>query len=130
MKPTPEQETRAAQTIAAKQATIFDYLQTLPQRTDEEDDTPRLDAQCVRVYRALRDLAPHTLAELSAATGDPEGSVSARIREVRRYLEDRTAKGQTMPGPAAKGTVLKERVPGGNGLHTYSMRLKKYSGAA
>lgn len=112
------------------QITIDDYVAALPKRTDDEDDTPRLDAQCVRIYRALRDLRPHTLAEISAMTNDPEGSISARIREVRRYLEDRMEKGQITPGPFARGTILKTRVPHGNGLHIYEMRLKKYSGAA
>lgn len=111
------------------QITIQDYIASLPQRTDDEEDTGRLDGQCLRVYRTLRDLRPHTLADISAATGDPQSSVSARIREVRMYLEDRKP-GQLEPGPFARGTILKRRVPGGNGLHVYEMRLKKYSGAA
>ena len=129
MKPTPQEESSAARVIEARQVSFDDYVATLPQRTDDAEDTLRLNAQCTRVYRALRDLRPHTLAEIAATTGDPEGSISARIRECRAYLEDRK-RGGLVPGPAAKGTVLKEKIPGKRGQHKYTMRLYRYSGAA
>lgn len=123
MKPTPAQEARAQEAIEAKQMTIDDYLNNRPAaalgETCEQEDLPRIKAQALRVYKFMRDLRPHTLLEISAATGDPEASVSARIREIRTYLE----KGD-------KGTVKRERVEGGNGLHTYAMRLGRYPGAA
>lgn len=123
MKPTPEQEAHARQVIAERQITIGEWLATQPKEargeTATDDDTPRLNAQCLRVYGLLRDLGPWTLKQLAARSGDPEASVSARIREIRRYLEK-----------DGKGTVLRERVPDGNGLHTYTMRLSKYFGAA
>lgn len=111
------------------QITIDDYLAALPKRTEDDDDTPRLNDQCLRVYRFMRDLQAHTLAEIAAATNDPEGSVSARIREIRAYLEDRKP-GTLEPGPFARGTILRQAIKGGHGLCVYSMRLKKYSGAA
>lgn len=111
------------------QVTIDDYIASLPKRTHDEDDTPRLNDQCLRVYRFMHDLQAHTLAEISAATNDPQASVSARIREIRMYLEDREP-GQSIPGPFARGTIIREKVKGARGLHVYSMRLKKYSGAA
>lgn len=111
------------------QTTIHDYLEAIKQRTEDEDDTPRLNDQCLRVYKFMRDLQAHTLAEIAAATNDPQASVSARIREVRMYLEDRKP-GQREPGPFARGTILRQAVKGGNGLCVYAMRLKKYSGAA
>lgn len=115
--------------MSGYQLTIEDHLATLAKRTDDEDDTPRLNDQCLRTYRALRDLLPHTLREISTMTGDPEGSISARIREIRMYLEDRKP-GQLTPGPFARGTIIRQKVKGARGLHNYSMRLKKYSGAA
>lgn len=123
MKPSAEQEARAQEAVRRAQLTIDDWLNAQPVaargETCEADDVPRLNAQCQRVYAALRDLRPHTLADISASCGDPEASVSARIREIRRYLKD-----------GHKGDVLRERVPDGNGLHTYTMRLERYSGAA
>lgn len=123
MKPTPAQEARAAHATELRQITIDDYLASIPEaargKTCEAEDTPRLNEQGLRVYNAMRDLRVHTLADLAAATGDPEASVSARIREIRRYLRE-----------GNKGDVIRERVPGGNGLHTYAMKLNRYHGAA
>ena len=80
---------------------------------------PRLNEQATRVYKVMRFLGTHTLRQLSAMTGDPEASVSARLREIRAYLHE-----------GNKGTIVRERVPNGNGLHTYSLRLSKYPGSA
>lgn len=123
MKPTPSQIERAERATADRQITIEDYLATVPPAargsTCEAEDTPRLNAQGLDVYHYCRDLRAHTLAEISAGTGHPEASVSARLREIRRYLHD-----------GDKGTILRERVPSGNGLHTYTMKLARYHGAA
>jgi hypothetical protein len=123
MKPTPEQEARAAATIEARQMTIEDYLASIPQQargqTCEAEDIPRLNEQGRRVYGVMRDLGPWTLKQISARTGDPEASVSARIREIRRYIEK-----------DGKGTVKREPVKGHRGLFTYTMRLNRYHGAA
>lgn len=47
-------------------------------------DYVRLGAQARRVWDAISDGAWHTLADLSAATGDPEASISARLRDFRK----------------------------------------------
>lgn len=47
-------------------------------------DGGRLRAQLIRVRSVMVDGGWHTLAELSAATGDPESSVSARLRDLRK----------------------------------------------
>lgn len=123
MKPTASQERAASEHLAAKQMTIDGYLATKPKEargvTCEAQDVPRLNDQAMRVYRVMRFLGTHTLRQLSAITGDPEASISARIREIRAYLHE-----------GDKGTIIRERVPNGNGLHTYSMRIHKYPGAA
>lgn len=49
-----------------------------------ERDGKRLNAQCQRVFDAIKDGKWWTLAQLSAATGDPEPSVSARCRDLRK----------------------------------------------
>jgi hypothetical protein len=47
-------------------------------------DGGRLHAQLTRVYAILRDGTWHTLPELARKTGDPEASISARIRDLRK----------------------------------------------
>jgi len=49
-----------------------------------ERDGKRLHSQHHRVLAFLRDGREHTLAEIAKATGDPEASVSARIRDLRK----------------------------------------------
>jgi hypothetical protein len=51
---------------------------------DPERDAERLSAQARRVYDEMRFGQWWTLAGLSVATGDPEASVSARLRDLRR----------------------------------------------
>lgn len=51
---------------------------------DSERDYDRLNAQMRRVFDIVRDGHWHTLAEIAAATGDPEASVSARLRDLRK----------------------------------------------
>ena len=123
MKPTPEQVARAQEATELRMTPIETWIamQSIGVRgaTAEPIDVARLNEQTARVYAAVRDLRPWTLKSLAAKTGDPEASVSARLREIRRYLHE-----------GSKGTILRERVEGGNGLHTYTMRLNKYSGAA
>lgn len=123
MKPTPAQEARAAQTVRDQQMDFETWIANLPSAARGaacgEDDMPRLNEQGFKVYRFMRDLRPHTLKEIEAATGAPQASASARLREIRRYLEK-----------DGKGTVKRTRVDGGNGLHTYTLRLNKTYGAA
>jgi hypothetical protein len=57
-------------------------------------DYERLNRQTRRVAEFMADAQWHTLAEISGATGDPEASVSARLRDLRRpslggYLVER-----------------------------------------
>lgn len=47
-------------------------------------DQYRLAGQLGRVLGVMGDGAWRTLAELAAATGDPEASVSARLRDLRK----------------------------------------------
>lgn len=52
---------------------------------DPERDGRRLGDQAKRVFEVMRDGQWHTLREVSAATGDPEASVSARLRGFRDF---------------------------------------------
>lgn len=116
-------ETRALSIGPEKQRTFEDYQSDIAAKergqTCEESDVPRLNAQGLRVFGVLRDLRPHTLRDISSKTGDPEASVSARWREICRYLR-----------AGNKGEGIRERVPGERGLFTYRIQLGRYPGAA
>lgn len=62
-----------------------------------ELDKERLGHQARRVLALMIDGAWRTLAEISAVTGDPEASVSARLRDLRKVgyqvADDRTGSG-------------------------------------
>jgi hypothetical protein len=62
-------------------------------------DNPRLTKQILRVWECMKDSQWRTLSEIAAITGDPEASVSAQLRHLRkerfgghivdrRYLKD------------------------------------------
>ena len=75
----------------AKQADLFESLPNEQQQMrfdgctyNHERDGVRLKGQMLRVYSCLCERRWWTLAELSKATGDPEASISARIRDLRK----------------------------------------------
>lgn len=47
-------------------------------------DDARLTGQLLRIWRVVQDGAWRTLAQISAATGDPPASVSAQLRHLRK----------------------------------------------
>ena len=47
-------------------------------------DEERLNDQVLRIYRCMNDSEWRTLGEISAVTGDPEASVSAQLRHLRK----------------------------------------------
>ena len=47
-------------------------------------DADRLSTQCGRVYDTMSDGKWRTLAEISAVTCDPEASISAQLRHLRK----------------------------------------------
>jgi hypothetical protein len=52
---------------------------------DDDRDRDRLNRQARMVWRVIRDGKWHTLGELATATGgEPEASVSARLRDFRK----------------------------------------------
>lgn len=48
------------------------------------EDRARLGAQARRVIALMVDAQWRTLSEISSSTGDPEASISARLRDLRR----------------------------------------------
>lgn len=63
-------------------------LATIPLRDGatyvHKRDAERLDKQHNRVLAALREDRWWTLSELAERTGDPEASISARLRDLRK----------------------------------------------
>ena len=60
-----------------------------PMRFDGDDyqpprDTPRLTKQYVRVFEYMKDAQWRTLRDIADTTGDPEASVSAQLRHMRK----------------------------------------------
>jgi hypothetical protein len=47
-------------------------------------DQVRLAKQTLRVFSAMKDGKWRTLGEIAALTGDPEASISARLRDLRK----------------------------------------------
>ena len=67
-------------------------------------DVKRVKGGLKKIYMHVRDGERHTLADISAATGVPEASVSAGLRSLRR-------------DKYGAHTIVRYHV--GNGLHTY-----------
>jgi hypothetical protein len=66
-------------------------------------DVERLQAQMRRVYDAMSGGEWRTLAEISAATGDPPASVSAQLRHLRKrrfgaFIVNRRRRGEPRAG--------------------------------
>jgi len=49
-----------------------------------ERDNPRLTGQLLRIWGVVKSGRWKTLAEISAKTGDPEASISAQLRHLRK----------------------------------------------
>jgi len=66
-------------------------------------DKARLTGQILRVYNLIRDGKWRTLVEIAQATGDPESSVSAQLRHLRKekfgaYDIEKRARGNRADG--------------------------------
>lgn len=70
---------------------------------DPELDGQRINAQLRRVRDLMADGVWRTLSEISEATGDPEASASARLRDLRKerfgsYIVNRRRRGEMSKG--------------------------------
>lgn len=73
------------------------------QTFEPELDAERLASQLKRVYFVMSDGKYRTLSEIGKMTGDPESSVSARLRDLRKdrfgaYQIDRRRRGDGRRG--------------------------------
>jgi hypothetical protein len=67
-------------------------------------DDVRLTGQLLRIWNVVSDAQWRTLPEISAATGDPEASISAQLRHLRKERF---------------GAHTVEKIHMGNGLYRY-----------
>lgn len=97
------------------QPSLFDAPRFLRSTYDPALDESRLLSQQARVNALMSDGIWRTLGQIHEATGYPESSISARLRDATR--------------PEHGGFVKdRERVPGERGLWRY--RLRKPGGMA
>ena len=67
------------------QLSIEDYIKTARYEGPvNADDCARLEGQTLRIYRLMIDGTWRTLEEIQRATGDPQASVSAQLRHLRK----------------------------------------------
>ena len=83
---------------------------------EPKHDLVRLGAQMMRVYSTMRDRQWRTLAEISAITDDPEASISARLRDLRKERFGEHAVERRRRGHAEKG------------LHEYRLTASREGG--
>lgn len=70
-------------------AQVKETLQIDEVRFDGSDYRPALDdarlaGQILRIFELMKDGAWRTLGEIAAATGDPQASISAQLRHLRK----------------------------------------------
>jgi hypothetical protein len=84
---------------------------------DPASDNERLFGQLGRVFECMRDSVYRTLGEIAGETGDPQASISAQLRHLRKpwhgsYLVDVQARGERTKGlfeyrlRSPKGAIL------------------------
>lgn len=70
------------------QQTFEDYIKRNPDFNgadyNRDRDQKRLTGQIKRVYRAMSDGRWHTLTDIAELTHDPEASISAQLRNLRK----------------------------------------------
>ena len=77
--------------MAELQLSLLDYVPPIPAIHFKGStiripfDVARLNKQLRRVYRCMCDGQWRTLRQISDATGDPEASISARLRDFRNH---------------------------------------------
>lgn len=93
--------------MIAQQITFEDYLANRPQFDgpdySPEFDQKRLTGQIRRVFDLMKDGRWRTLEEIGEATGDPQASVSAQLRHLRKprfggFTVEKRARGEREHG--------------------------------
>lgn len=96
------------------QISINEYLASQPRFNgsdyDSDQDDKRLTGQMLRVFNAMKDGVWRTLGEIESLTGDPQASISAQLRHLRK--------------PRFGGFIVEKRPRGerSNGLFEYRIK--------
>jgi hypothetical protein len=107
----PPEGTETILKLPAKVREKLGYVPDFDGETiDQERDKPRLFPQLQRVGGAMKDGHWRTLQQVSVVTGDPEASVSARLRDLRK--------------PKFGGHQVERRYVS-DGLHEYKLTLNQ-----
>lgn len=78
---------------------------------DPAVDGKRLGAQLARVFRVMEDGSWHTLGDLAHLTGDPEASISARLRDFRKApFGGHRLEAERMPGKDGRRGLWRYRL--------------------
>lgn len=95
--------------MTTQQRSIFEQIPD-PDPASQDGDTfnasldgTRLNAQTQRVYEAMSDHQWRTLGEISILTGDPEPSISSRLRDLRKARFGSYEVGRRRRGDAKRG---------------------------
>ena len=103
-----------------KQMDLEDYIRALPAVSFGGEtyvpslDRERLADQFLRVWDLMIDQKWRTLREIAAVTGDPEASISARLRDVRKDWGEDAMLRRRRPGIDARA-----------GVHEYRLNFKR-----
>lgn len=96
-----------------RQLTINDYLVMRPSFNGADynrlEDRERLTGQILRIYNLMKDGQFRTLGQIEEVTGDPQASISAQLRNLRK--------------PRFGGHTV-ERMNCGGGLFSYRLMIK------
>ena len=88
------------------QASLLDYAESMRFNGpdyDPEKDQARLTGQIRRLFDLMKDARYWTLAEIAEFTGDPEASISANLRHLRKnrfgnHIVDKQRRGRATSG--------------------------------
>lgn len=97
--------------------TLFDWREKRDARAlgptyNEKLDGDRLCRQAREVHQFLSDMEWHTLAEIGAHASGTQTAHSARVREIRAWLQE-----------TSRGTVERRRLPGAERSGIWQYRI-------
>lgn len=107
----PTRKSKVKETLGAE-AVRFDGADYVPKRDDF-----RLAGQVMRIFNCMRDGNWRTFEEIKRITGDPEASISAQLRHLRKNRF------------GSHGVDKRHRGPASNGLYEYKLLVNARNGA-
>lgn len=81
---------------------------------ESEHDNKRLTGQIYRIFRCMKDRQWRTLGEIQAMTGDPQASISAQLRHLRKDIFGNHIVNKRPRGNRENGLWEYQLIPNGN----------------